>query len=363
MELQTALPKTDEFAKLSWKERISYGAGDLAQNLIFGTIGSMLLFYMTTVFGLSAAVGATIFLVVRCVNVVWDPWVGTVVDKADFKHGKYKPFLLYFGVPLTIFSAMLFLPIPAIRGNVLYAFFSYLATALIYSFVNIPYGALNASLTRDNEEISTLTSVRMTEANIGNLLVYTFLPLFVQLASPDKKLQDIGFFGIKLNLGNYASPDAAGAYFTVMSIYMVIGLLLLFRTYSGVKERVLPTKEETEAVKVSDLWGELKRNKPLQVLGIFFMFAFTFMFFGNTTWPFYMQYAIGHSEWLASINLIGSIPGIFLVFLWPIVRRKIGKRAFFYAFLTLFIIGQLLCGSGLCHSSVTPLRLVMQDVS
>ena len=186
MELQTALPKTDEFAKLSWKERISYGAGDLAQNLIFGTIGSMLLFYMTTVFGLSAAVGATIFLVVRCVNVVWDPWVGTVVDKADFKHGKYKPFLLYFGVPLTIFSAMLFLPIPAIRGNVLYAFFSYLATALIYSFVNIPYGALNASLTRDNEEISTLTSVRMTEANIGNLLVYTFLPLFVQLASPEK---------------------------------------------------------------------------------------------------------------------------------------------------------------------------------
>ena len=112
MELQTALPKSDEFAKLSWKERISYGAGDLAQNLIFGTIGSMLLFYMTTVFGLSAAVGATIFLVVRCVNVVWDPWVGTVVDKADFKQGKYKPFLLYFGIPLTVFSAMLFPVVP-----------------------------------------------------------------------------------------------------------------------------------------------------------------------------------------------------------------------------------------------------------
>ena len=342
MELQTNLPQTDEFAKLSWKERISYGAGDLAQNLIFGTIGSMLLFYMTTVFGLSAAIGATIFLIVRCVNVVWDPWVGTVVDKANFKNGKYKPFLIYFGIPLTIFSAMLFLPIPAIRGNVFYAFFSYLATALIYSFVNIPYGALNASLTRDNEEISTLTSVRMTEANIGNLLVYTFLPLFVQLASPDKKLQDIGFFGIKLNLGNYASPDAAGAYFTVMSIYMVIGLVLLFRTYFGVQERVLPTQEETDAVKISDLWEELKRNKPLRILGFFFMVAFTFMFFGNTTWPFYMQYAIGHSEWLASINLIGSIPGIFLVFLWPVVRKKIGKRAFFYAFLTLFIIGQLL---------------------
>ena len=342
MEPKVTVSPNDEFAKLSWKERICYGSGDLAQNLIFGTIGSMLLFYMTTVFGLSAAVGATIFLIVRCINVVWDPWVGTVVDKASFKNGKYKPFLLYFGIPLTIFSAMLFLPIPAIRGNVFYAFFSYLATALIYSFVNIPYGALNASLTRDSEEISTLTSVRMTEANIGNLLVYTFLPLFVQLASPDKKLQDIGFFGIKLNLGNYASPDAAGAYFMVMSVYMVIGFLLLLCTYYGITERVLPTKEETASVHISDLWGELKRNKPLRVLGLFFTVAFTFMFFGNTTWPFYMQYMIGHSEWMASINLIGSIPGIFLVFLWPIVRRKIGKRAFFYAFLSLFIVGQLL---------------------
>ena len=109
---------------------------------------------------------------------------------------------------------------------------------MIYSFVNIPYGSLNASLTRDNDEISTLTTVRMTEANIGNLLVYTFLPLFVQMASPAKHLKDIGMFGIKLNLGNYASPHAAGAYFHVMSIYMLIGFILLLCTYFGVHERV-----------------------------------------------------------------------------------------------------------------------------
>ena len=39
-------------------------------------------------------------------------------------------------------------------------------------------------------------------------------------------------FGIKLNLGNYASPHAAGAYFHVMSIYMLIGFILLLCTYS-----------------------------------------------------------------------------------------------------------------------------------
>ncbi|MFZ2352575.1 MFS transporter [Paucilactobacillus nenjiangensis] len=333
---------TDEFAKLTWRERISYGAGDLAQNLIFGTIGSMLLFYLTTVYGLSAAAGATIFLVVRWVNVFWDPWVGAVIDKHDFKSGKYRPYLVYAGVPLTIFSAMLFLPIDAVRGNIAYAFIAYLVTALTYSLVNIPYGALNASLTRDNDEVSTLTTVRMTEANIGNLLVYTFLPLFVQLASPDKQSKDIGFFGLHMNLGDYTSPKAGTAYFTVMAIYMVIGFAMLMFTYFGIHERVLPTKAESDNVKYSDLFAELKRNRPLLILGLFFLIGFTFMFFGNTVWPFYMQYSVGHSEWISSINLIGSIPGIFLVFLWPIVRKRIGKKQFFYIFLTLFIIGTLI---------------------
>ncbi|KRM94205.1 Na+ xyloside symporter related transporter [Lentilactobacillus senioris DSM 24302 = JCM 17472] len=333
---------SDEFAKLSMFEKISYGAGDLAQNLIFGTIGSMLLFYLTTVDGISAAVGATIFLVVRWVNVFWDPFVGAWIDKRNPKSGKYRPYLLWFGIPLTVLSAMLFLPIPAVHGNVLYAFLSYLATAMVYSLVNIPYGSLNASMTRDSDEISSLTTVRMTEANIGNLMVYTFLPLFIQLVSPDKVTKDIGLFGIHLDLGNYASRAAGPAYFKVMSIYMIIGFCLLMLTYFGVKERVVATKEETENVKYSDLITEFKRNRPLRILGLFFLIGFTFMFFGNTVWAFYTQYNIGHAEWMGSIGLIGSIPGIFLVFLWPKLKKVFGKKGFFYFFLALFIVGSLI---------------------
>ncbi|GAB1650543.1 glycoside:cation symporter [Mannheimia haemolytica] len=46
-------------------------------------------------------------------------------------------------------------------------------------WVNIPYGSLSASLTRDTDEIAKLTTTRMTMANIANLFVYTLFPLFV----------------------------------------------------------------------------------------------------------------------------------------------------------------------------------------
>ncbi|NZC83398.1 MFS transporter, partial [Escherichia coli] len=147
--------------------------GDFAQNLVFGTIGGFLALHMLTVNTISTATAGFIFLFVRIINVFWDPMVGTYVDKRTSKAGKYRPWLLRAGVPLVILSALLFAPIPGVRGSVPFAFIVYLALDLVYSVVNIPYGSLNASLTRDPESIDKLTSTRMMLANSANLLVYT----------------------------------------------------------------------------------------------------------------------------------------------------------------------------------------------
>lgn len=138
----------DEYHKLTRGERIGYGMGDFAQNLVFGTIGGFLALHMLTVNTISTATAGFIFLFVRIINVFWDPMVGTYVDKRTSKAGKYRPWLLRAGVPLVILSALLFAPIPGVRGSVPFAFIVYLALDLVYSVVNIPYGSLNASLTR-----------------------------------------------------------------------------------------------------------------------------------------------------------------------------------------------------------------------
>ncbi|MDR1728716.1 MAG: MFS transporter [Acidobacteriota bacterium] len=333
----------DEYAKLSLGERIGYGLGDFAQNLVFGTVGGFLLLYLTTVNGIASATGAFIFTFVRVFNVFWDPWVGTFVDKHIFKTGKYKPYLLYAGIPLVVFAAMLFYPNPAVRGSVPFAFLSYLATAMIYSFVNIPYGSLNASMTRDPGEVDKLTTTRMMLANGANLLVYTLFPMFVQMAAPsDRSLKDTGLFGLKLNLGNYTASDAGDAWFNVYAVYMVLGFVALMASYFTVKERVVATAEQTSEVKYSDLFAELKNNRPLRILGLFFLVAFTFMFFGNTVFGFFAQYNVNHSEWMGAIGLVASVPGIVFPVFWPRLRNIFGKKGFFYFFLGMFIVGTLL---------------------
>ncbi len=49
-----------------------------------------LLFFYTDIFGLAPAAAVTMFLVVRLVDVLWDPLVGAFVDKHSPPWGKYR---------------------------------------------------------------------------------------------------------------------------------------------------------------------------------------------------------------------------------------------------------------------------------
>ena len=114
------------------------------------------------------------------------------------------------------------------KGSVAFAFIIYLALDLVYSLVNIPYGSLNASLTRDPESIDKLTSTRMMLANSANLLVYTLFPMFVQMAAPkDRSLKDTGT-GLELNLGNYTGIRRRTTPRLAYAIYMIIGAVAVY---------------------------------------------------------------------------------------------------------------------------------------
>lgn len=101
-----ALEKTD--VKLPWREKFGWATGDFAQNLIYTTISTYLLFFYTNVYGLPAADAATMFLVVRLIDAINDPIVGTIVDKHTTRWGKYRGWLLYMSIPLAVLAMLLF---------------------------------------------------------------------------------------------------------------------------------------------------------------------------------------------------------------------------------------------------------------
>ena len=84
-------------------------------------------------------------------------------------------------------------------------------------------------------------------------------------------------------------PNDPTAWFYAMLVFALVGLALLIFCFTQTKERVVMDESETKNVKVSDLWTEFRRNRPLRIIALFFITAFAMMSVGNAAGAYFMN--------------------------------------------------------------------------
>jgi GPH family glycoside/pentoside/hexuronide:cation symporter len=313
------------FYKLSWLQRIGFGSGDFAQNLVFQTVMQYVSFFYGTVAGLPKSVVALLVFIPPIINIFGSMWLGAFVDRHNPKWGKYRSYLLFGGIPLMAFAVFCFYD--GFPGSTAYYFATYIGMCLLYTVVSLPYGSLFASLTRDGREMDKLTSVRMILANLGGLTVAFGVPTIAQYFSPTNTINQ---------------KSDAHAWFITMSILAVIGVVLLIFCFSQSKERVVIEANKAAKVKASDMWNELMRNRPLRIAALFIFTAFAMMSIYNAAGAYYTTYFLGAQKYTGLFQGIGFLPAfIFLPFI-PAIKKAIGKKQMFFAFLIVAIIGMAL---------------------
>ncbi len=93
--------------RVGFPEKLSYGVGDLACNLVFGAIGYYMLFFYTDIAGIAAATVGTLLLVCRIVEVFAITGMGVLVDRTRRRWGKARPWLLWIALPFGVGDANL----------------------------------------------------------------------------------------------------------------------------------------------------------------------------------------------------------------------------------------------------------------
>ena len=324
--MNATIKESKGFYKLSWLQRIGFGSGDLAQNFIFQTVMQWFSIFYLTVFGFDPKQVAVMVFIPPVLNIFLSMWLGAYVDKHNPKWGKYRSYLIIGGVPLTIFAILCFWNgFPG--SKLLYAFVTYTVLYLLYTVVSLPYGAIFASLTRDSGEMAKLTSVRMILANLGGLSVAFLIPTIVRALSPS---------------GKFTTPDSANAWLVTMTIFALVGLALLVFCFSQSKERVVIETDKTSEVKMSDLWMEFKRNRPLRIVAFFIFTAFAMMSIYNAAGAYYMTYNLNAQEYTGWFQGIGFLPAFIFLPMIPAIIKAIGKKKMFYVFLAVAIVGMAL---------------------
>ena len=265
------------------QEKIGYGLGDMASSMFWKLFGSYLMIFYTDVFGMSAAVVGTMFLVTRIWDSAFDPIVGVIADRTQSRWGKFRPYLLYLAIPFALIGILTFMtPDLSDTGKIVYAYITYSLMMMVYSAINVPYASLLGVISPESKDRNTLSTYRMTFAYIGSFIA---LLLFMPMV-------------------NLFSKDHSEQYGWMMSVVVIAVLcaLLFYGCFAWTKERVKPIREQQNSLK-TDL-SDLLHNRPWWILLGAGIAALVFNSIRDGATVYYFKYYIVEEEH-ASISLFG----------------------------------------------------------
>lgn len=152
--------------------KIGYGVGISGLWLVFMTTAIYHLYYYTNVFGLSPRQAGLVLFVALLWDAVTDPIMGWLTSRTRTRLGRYRPYILFGGLPLACAFVLSFMKPDWIGTNLfVYAVFTQLLFRLTFTAVYIPYTAMIARLSSDANERASIASVKTIFVAIGSLAV------------------------------------------------------------------------------------------------------------------------------------------------------------------------------------------------
>lgn len=227
-------------------QTVSIVTAAAGQNVVYTVVTTFMLLYLLEYaeFGpAQIAIATTVIAVVRVVDAVGDPIVGSLIDMTRTRWGKLRPFVLFSAVPVAVLTALLFaVPDAAKDTQVLYFAVVYVVWGFAYTFCDVPlWGLIGSAFTDPARRNRTVGFVRAFGAISLGLATLGVAPLAGVLSF---------------------APEATGAGWTrTITLVAVIGMGLYLLAFFNVRERDSAAAQKRLGFR--ELFGALFRNRPL----------------------------------------------------------------------------------------------------
>jgi GPH family glycoside/pentoside/hexuronide:cation symporter len=296
--------------KLSLTEKVGYGLGDTASNFVWALMMNFIMYFYTDIFGITAAATGTMLLVARATDGLFDFFVGAVADRTQTRWGRFRPYLLWLCVPLAVVFVMAFTtPAASDPVKLAYAWLTYNLLMLLYSAINIPYGALSGVMTDDPLERTSLNAYRMGLAQVGGIIANTsFLWLVARLGGGD---------------------NTVGAQRTV-ALFAVAAVGLFLVTFFTTRERIQPPP--SQKVGLGQDLRMLLANPHWLMMFVVGIVNITFAVIRGAAGIYYLKSYLGWAEddgKIAAFFLVGGLAMIAGAMLTRPIVAAVGKKTAF----------------------------------
>lgn len=299
--------------KLSVAEKLGFGAGDMAVNIVMITMQLIIAYFYTDIYGLDPADMGVLFIVVRLIDAFSDPVMGMITDRCNSKHGHYRPFMLWFAIPFGVAVYLAFItPDLAYSYKLAYAYFSYILLTLLFTIVTIPYISLIGVITNDPAERLSANGYRFVLVKVAAFLVTIVVPALAFYLG-DGNIQD--------------------GYQPAMGLMGILGSVLFLVCFFTTKERIKPVIEKTKLKEQARLL--LRNDQWLLLCAVLILLMCAFVIRGSVG-TYYAKYYLNGGDALISPFLATGVTASILAM---IASTWITK---FYCKLRLFRYSQVI---------------------
>lgn len=264
------------------------GLGQLPLNIMSSLVGQLTYFYTEKV-GLAAGMVATMLLIAKVFDAFSDLAMGKIMDNGKSPKGKCRPWFLRMAVPAFVMIILMFtVPKNAASGiQTAYVLLTnILLTAVVYTAVAIPYGALMAIRTESSDERGKMGIFRAAFGYIAGMIIAILLIPLTNM------------------LGGTQS-----AWIKAAVVFALISLLSLLILYKVTRENVkIVGKSEDENVPFAEGIKMLFKNKYwviMLVLQFIMNISYSLSASGGT---YYAKYILGNDNIVALLGAVGLIP-------------------------------------------------------
>jgi GPH family glycoside/pentoside/hexuronide:cation symporter len=229
--------------KLSTLEKVGFGAGDMALNVVISSMMLIITFFYTDIYGLHTADLALLFVIVKMVGGMADLIMGQLTDRFNAAMGRYRPWLLFLAVPygVSIFFAFT-TPQLGYDAKLVWAYSTYILATLMTAGVGIPYISLISGLTSDPQERLSANGYRLFFAKIGAFMVTIIVPILAQ---------------------RWGNGNAAAGYQAAMGVMAAVGVAMFLFCFTTTTERV---RHVVERQSIADQLKVLMQNDQWLIL-------------------------------------------------------------------------------------------------
>lgn len=289
-----------------WRARLGFGVGGLGVALVYASVGVLLLYFYTRVLGLPASDAGTIMAVGALSDAALDPIVGWVAGRTRTRWGRYRPYLLFGAIPLSLAFIAIFID-PGFEGARLFAYCLITLTIFraAFQFIYMPYTSLVVVLSRDADERSDMEGWRAWFIAAGQLIV--------------------SFGGLSAIDWLGAGDDRHG-FLTLALIFAVITASAFLFTGAVTRELAVPGQAEDvqNPLRIVSLLWQNDQFRIVAVASLACQIGYAMLLSGAL--PMIEQYFGSRelSRWPLSALTASALVASFF---WPVFSRRHGKRA------------------------------------